>query len=90
LAIHVNNAVIFFFSLYRIIKLPIYPTAGGTATAILNRFATYPFHQEQPIVEVLRIATLLALLILPPRQSQLNSRRHPAQPDDRCAPASPR
>ena len=27
-----------------LIKLAIYPIAGGTAIANLNRFATYPFH----------------------------------------------
>ena len=35
-----------------------------TAIAILSRFATYLFMQEQAIVEVLRLATLFALLIL--------------------------
>jgi hypothetical protein len=62
LAIHAANAMIFFFVLYRVIKLPFHLSAGVTVIAILNRFATYLFIQEQAIMEGLGIATLLALL----------------------------
>jgi hypothetical protein len=62
LAIHAANAMIFFVLLYRAIKLPFYLSAGVTVIAILNRFATYLFIQEQAIMEGLGMATLLALL----------------------------
>ena len=71
------------------IKLPIYPTAGGTAIAILNSFATTLFIQEQAIVEVLRIAMLLALLILSFATKRTQLPPSPGATDDRCALASP-
>ena len=62
LAIHAANAMIFFFVLYRVIKLPFHLSAGVTVIAILNRFATYLFIQEEAIMEGLGVAALLALL----------------------------
>lgn len=62
LAIHAANAMIFFFVLYRMIKLPFYLSVGVTAIAILNRFATYLFMQEEAIMEGLGVAALLVML----------------------------
>jgi hypothetical protein len=63
MAIHTANALIFFWLLYRVIKLPLSLSVGVTAVAVFNRFATYLFMQDQAIMEGMAVALFLSLLI---------------------------
>lgn len=62
--IHAFNALLFLFLFHRIIRLPAILSLGLTSIAILNRFATYLYIQEEAITEGLAVAALLGIIIL--------------------------
>jgi hypothetical protein len=64
IAIHALNAMIFFWLVYRAIRLPLFLSIGMTAVAVFNRFATYLFMQDQAIIEGAAITLVLLLLIV--------------------------
>lgn len=64
MAIHAANAMIFFWLLFRAIRLPLALSIGVTVIAVFNRFATYLFMQDQAIMEGIAVALFLLLLIV--------------------------
>lgn len=60
-AIHTANALLFFLLLYRALRLPVVFAFGLTVVAMLNRFTTYLYMQEQAIMEGTAIFILLSL-----------------------------
>lgn len=63
LGIHTVNALIFFFLLYRKIRLPLIMSIGLTIVATFNRFATYLIMQDEAIMEGIGITFFVLLLI---------------------------
>ena len=64
IAIHAANAMIFFWLLYRSIKLPLALSVGLTVVAIFNRFATYLLMQDEAIMEGMGVFLLVWMLIV--------------------------
>jgi len=64
LALHAFIAVLFFLLLHRSIGVSVGLSLGLTAIAVLNRFTTYVFMQEQALMEGAAVAVLLALLMV--------------------------
>jgi len=63
-AIHAANAIVFFWLLYRSIKLPLALSVGITVIAIFNRFATYLLMQDEAIMEGTGVFLLVWMLIV--------------------------
>ena len=64
LMIHSANALLFFYILSRVLRMPLALSCGLAAIAFLNRFATYLFMQEQAIMEGAGVMALLLLLLV--------------------------
>jgi hypothetical protein len=62
--IHAFNALLFLFLFHHVIRLPAILSFGLTTIAILNRFVTYLYIQEEAITEGLAVAALLGIIIL--------------------------
>ena len=64
LMIHTVNGLLFFYVLYRQIRLPLLISVGLTAIAVFNRFGTYLFMQDSALTGGLAIALFLTILIV--------------------------
>ncbi len=64
IAIHTVNALLLLFLLRRVIRLSAILSFGLVTIAILNRFVTYLYIQEEALTEGLGISVLLILIIL--------------------------
>jgi hypothetical protein len=61
--LHAVNGLLFFYILYRQIRLPLLISIAMTAIAIFNRFCTYLFMQDSALTVGLAIALFLLILI---------------------------
>ena len=64
LMLHTANGLLFFYILYRQIRLPLLISIGMTAIAVFNRFGTYLFMQDSALTGGLAIALFLLILIV--------------------------
>jgi hypothetical protein len=64
LMLHAANGLLFFYILYRQIRLPLLISIAMTAIAIFNRFCTYLFMQDSALTVGLAIALFLLILII--------------------------
>jgi len=64
LMLHTINAFLFFYLLYRRIRVPLFTSLGMTAVAVFNRFATHLFMQDAALTIGLGIAVFLLILII--------------------------
>ena len=62
--LHAANGLLFFYILYRQIRLPLLISIAMTAIAIFNRFCTYLFMQDSALTVGLAIALFLLILII--------------------------
>lgn len=64
LMLHTLNGLLFFYVVYRQIRLPLFLSIGLTAIAVFNRFGTYLFMQDSALTGGLAIALFLLILIV--------------------------
>jgi hypothetical protein len=64
LMLHAVNGLLFFYVLYRQIRLPLFLSIAMTAIAVFNRFCTYLFMQDSALTGGLAIALFLLILIV--------------------------
>ena len=64
LMLHTVNGLLFFYILYRQIRLPLLISIGMTSIAVFNRFGTYLFMQDSALTGGLAIALFLLILIV--------------------------
>jgi hypothetical protein len=64
LMLHTINGFLFFYLLYRRIRVPLFVSLGMTAVAVFNRFATHLFMQDAALTIGLGIAVFLLILIV--------------------------
>ena len=64
LMLHTINGFLFFYLLYRRIRIPLFVSLGMTAVAVFNRFATHLFMQDAALTIGLGIAVFLLILIV--------------------------
>lgn len=64
LMLHAVNGLLFFYILYRQIRLPLLISIAMTAIAIFNRFCTYLFMQDSALTVGLAITLFLLILIV--------------------------
>ena len=62
--LHAVNGLLFFYVLYRQIRLPLLISIAMTAIAVFNRFGTYLFMQDSALTGGLAIALFLLILIV--------------------------
>jgi hypothetical protein len=64
LMLHAMNGLLFFYVVYRQIRLPLLISVGLTTIAVFNRFGTYLFMQDSALTGGLAIALFLMILIV--------------------------
>ena len=62
IGIHALNALLFFWLVFRVLRLPVFLALGLTTVGVLNRFVTYIYMHEQALMEGMAVATLLVLV----------------------------